>query len=156
MANKKNFFTIDFVKKTITGTKTSFNKAGKGFDAEYKELATKIAAHPDFTLTVKEQKSKSTKKKTTYHGLNFALIEGYLSIQENAEQLTKEYEAVKKMAKNCGSKVYPITKKWFLGKFEKFDVDEAKIAISDFRIAQAEKSVAEIIVNENNQPATAA
>lgn len=47
-------FTIDFFNKTITGTKASFDKAGKGFGAEYEELTAKMAAHPDFELRVKE------------------------------------------------------------------------------------------------------
>lgn len=34
-------FTIDFFNKTITGTKASFDKAGKGFGAEYEELTAK-------------------------------------------------------------------------------------------------------------------
>ena len=56
-------FTINFFEKTIVGTKASFNKAGKGFGPEYEELTSKMAAHPDFTLEVKEQKSKTTKRK---------------------------------------------------------------------------------------------
>lgn len=155
----KNRFTFDFVEKTIVGTKASFNKAGKGVGAEYEELATKIAAHPDFALTVKEQKSKSTKKKTTYHGLDFKFMEAFFSTQKNSDKIIKEYESVKKMAKNTGTKVYPMTKKWFLGKFstedKPFDMEEARTMISDYRIAQAEKATA-IIVNENNTPATAA
>ena len=32
-------FTVDFIKKTITGTKASFNKASTGFGPIYEELA---------------------------------------------------------------------------------------------------------------------
>lgn len=42
-------FTIDFFKQTITGTKASFAKAGKGFGPEYEELTAKMAAHPTFS-----------------------------------------------------------------------------------------------------------
>ena len=77
-------FTIDFITKTITGTKASFNKAGKGFGAEYEELAAKLAAHPDFTLIVKEQKHKSTKAKRTYEGLDFDFMEAYIEMQTEA------------------------------------------------------------------------
>ena len=48
-------FIIDFAKKQIIGTKASFNKAGKGEGEIYTELATKMAAHPDFKLEIKEQ-----------------------------------------------------------------------------------------------------
>ena len=143
MNTNKIYFPIDFVNKSITGTQASFRKAGKGLGAEYEELAAKMAAHPDFALVIKEQKAKSNKKKTTYNGLNFDLMEAYLDIQENATSLKKEYEAVKQMAKKTGAKVYPLTKKWFLGKCENFDVDTAKTMISNYKIAQAEKSASE-------------
>ena len=63
-------FTLNFFEKTITGTKASFNKANKGFGPEYEELTAKMAAHPDFTLEVKEQKAKATKAKKTYEGMD--------------------------------------------------------------------------------------
>lgn len=137
MENKKNGtrFVIDFVKKTITGTKASFDKAGKGEGAIYEELAAKVAAHPDFELIVKEQKKRSNKAKQTYDGLNFDLMEKFIAIQDDSESLMRAYEGAKKMAKDTGSSVYPFTKKWFLGQFESFDVAEAKKAISDHNIS---------------------
>ena len=66
-------FTLNFFDKTITGTKASFNKANKGFGPEYEELTSKMAAHPDFTLVVKEQKTKTTKAKRTYEGMDVSL-----------------------------------------------------------------------------------
>ena len=83
-------FTIDFINKTISGTQSSFNKAGKGFSDEYEELAAKMAAHPDFKLVVKEQKHKSTKAKKTYHGLDFDFMEAYIEMQPEAQKLKKE------------------------------------------------------------------
>lgn len=142
-------FTIDFFKKTITGTKASFDKAGKGFGAEYEELTAKMAAHPDFELRVKEQKVKTTKSKRTYEGMDYKFMEDYIATFEDAS-MVKEYEAVKQMAVDCGTKVYPLTKKWFLGKFSDmeggFDMEAAKKDIAEFRIAQAEKKVAESLV----------
>lgn len=139
-------FTIDFITKTITGTKASFNKAGKGFGAEYEELAAKLAAHPDFTLIVKEQKHKATKAKRTYDGLDFDFMEAYIEMQSEAQKLMKEYEAVKEMAEiRCSSK-YPLTKKWFLGKFstedQPFDMEQARKSIADYRIQLAELAAA--------------
>jgi hypothetical protein len=69
-------FTLNFFDKTITGTKASFNKANKGFGPEYEELTSKMAAHPDFTLVVKEQKTKTTKAKRTYEGMDYKFMEG--------------------------------------------------------------------------------
>ena len=104
-----------------------------------------MAAHPDFTLVVKEQKTKTTKAKRTYEGMDYKFMEDYIATFEDAS-LMKKYEAVKKMADDCGTKAYPLTKKWFLGKFgtedEGFDMAAAKERIYNFRIAQAEKMAA--------------
>ena len=139
-------FTINFFDKTIIGTKASFNKAAKGYGPEYEELATKMAAHPDFTLEVKEQKHKATRAKKTYDGLDFPFMRAYILTRPNSDILMKEYEEVKKVAKRSGTKTYPLTKKWFLGKFgteeKPFDMDEAREAINAYRIQLAEKNAA--------------
>ena len=151
-------FTLNFFDKTITGTKASFNKANKGFGPEYEELTSKMAAHPDFTLVVKEQKTKTTKAKRTYEGMDYKFMEDYIATFEDAS-LMKKYEAVKKMADDCGTKAYPLTKKWFLGKFSDmeggFNMDEAKKDIADFRIAKAQASILEVVsaVAEQNENA---
>lgn len=135
MKNSKTVhFPINFVDKTITGTKTSFAKASKGYGEEYDELAAKIAKHPRFALVVKETQTKSTK--TTYHGLNFDFMEEYISIQSNAKELMKKFEAAKKMAKDRGKKVYPFTKMWFLKEFKGFDIEKAKEEINAYRMAE--------------------
>ena len=149
-------FTLDFFKKTITGTKASFNKANKGFGPEYEELTAKMAAHPDFTLVVKEQKHKATKSKRTYEGLDYKFMEDYIATFED-DTMVKQYKAVKEMAESCGTKAYPLTKKWFLGKFSDmdgvFDMDAAKKDIAEFRIAQAEKKVSESLAAMSAAPA---
>ena len=137
-------FTLNFFDKTITGTKASFNKANKGFGPEYEELTAKMAAHPDFELRVKEQKVKTTKSKRTYEGMDYKFMEDYIATFEDVA-MVKEYEAVKQMAKDCGTKAYPLVKKWFLSKFSDmegvFDMDAAKKDIADFRIAKAQASI---------------
>ena len=139
-------FTIDFIHKTISGTKASFNKASKGFGPEYEELTAKMAAHPDFKLEVKEQKSKTTKSKRTYEGMDVKFIKDYIETLTNAKEMMAEYDAVQKMADDCGTKAFPLTKKWFLGKFgtedEGFDMAAAKERITNFRLAQAEMKAA--------------
>lgn len=140
-------FTLNFFDKTITGTKASFNKANKGFGPEYEELTSKMAAHPDFKLVLKEQNAKTTKSKRTYEGMDYKFMEDYIATFED-DTLVKEYNAVKEMAENCGTKAYPLTKKWFLGKFSDtegvFDMDAAKEAIADFRIVKAKSSIQEV------------
>ena len=144
-------FILNFFDKTITGTKASFDKASKGYGPEYEELIAKMAAHPDFKLVIKEQKTKITRAKRSYEGMDFAFMKDYISTFTNAKALMAEYEAVKKMADDCSTKAYPLTKKWFLGKFgaeeDGFDMAAAKERISNFRIAQAaEKAVKSLSV----------
>ena len=86
-------FTIDFIEQTITGTKASFNKAGKGYGPEYEELASKTAAHPEFELVIKEQKKHSTKAKRVYDGLDFPFMEDYISIKSTTEGLLRSNSA---------------------------------------------------------------
>ena len=59
-------FTLDVFKKTISGTKASFDKASKGEGPIYEELARKMAAHPDYKLVIKEQKIKKEINKANY------------------------------------------------------------------------------------------
>ena len=157
MENKKNAprFVIDFVNKAIIGTKASFDKAGKGEGVIYEELAVKIEAHPSFKLVIKEQKKHSTKAKETYDGLNFLLMEKYIAIQDNSEDLMLAYNGAKKMAKDTGSSVYPFTKKWFLGQFKDFNVAEARKAISDHNIALVEQTTTATLSVENDAAAAA-
>lgn len=139
-------FTIDFFGQKIIGTKASFNKAAKGYGPEYDELSAKMAAHPTFELVEKEQKHKSTRAKKTYDGLDFPFMRAYILTRPDSDILMKEYEEVKKVAKSSGTKTYPLTKKWFLGKFgteeKPFDMDEAREAINAYRIQLAEKNAA--------------
>lgn len=138
-------FTIDFFKKTITGTKASFDKAGKGISPIYEELAEKMNAHPTFKLKIKEQKKKTRKPKRSYKGMDFEFMEMYISIQKNSERLMSEYKSVKAYAKKTKFSVYPFTKKWFLGEFdpdnEGFDmkkaIEEIKDAGMDYAILNA-------------------
>ena len=139
--NTKTYFTINFFEGTISGTKTSFNRAGKGISPYYEELTEKMNAHPTSTLVIKEPKKKSDKPKRTYFGMDFKFMEKYISIQKNSEQLMVEYKAVKDFAENAHLSVYPTTKKWFLGEFdpdgEGFDMAKAKEEITQYGMDNA-------------------
>lgn len=147
-------FTINFIEKTIIGTKASFDKASKGFGPIYEELADKVAKHPDFDLVVKEQKKHTTKAKRTYNGMDFDFMEAYIQTRVNAEQIMAEYKAVKQMAEDANISVYPFTKKWFLGEFdadkEGFDMDKAKEEITIYRMTVAVLSAAPASKDKND------
>ena len=116
-----------------------------------------MAAHSDFELVVKEQKVKTTRAKRTYEGMDYKFMEDYIATFEDAS-MVKEYEAVKKMAEDCGTKVYPLTKKWFLNKFSDmeggFDMDAAKKDIVNYRIAKAKASILETVSEETTDEQT--
>ena len=52
--------------------------------------------------------------KKTYDGLDFKFMEDYIRTLANADAIMAKYKSVKKMAKDCDTKTYPMTKKWFL------------------------------------------
>lgn len=152
MTNSKTTrFTLDFFEKAIIGTKTSFNKASKGCGAEYEELTAKMAKYPDFTLTIKEPKTKSTKAKTTYEGLCFEFMEEYISYHTNHADLMARYKKAKAMAKDLNTKVYPLVKKWFLEEFTEFKMDEAKEYISHCRLEKINAISSNVDTAEDNE-----
>ena len=137
---KKNVFVIDFVDGKIYGSKTALKKAGQPGTAEYKELTSKMAAHPTFKVCEKEA---NTKKKT-YEGLDFIVMRNYIQAQENADELMAEFEAVRKIANGK----YGFVKKWFLDTFKDFNIKDAKKAISDKNVVRAKATVKRVVKNQ--------
>lgn len=135
-----NRFTVDFVSKQITGTRTSLNKAKHYGTPEYKELCELIAAHPYFRVVTKKVKRSTSKH--TYKDLNYEFIENYISIQPRSEALKKEYESIKKIAIDYNFGVYSYTKSWFLKRFgteeEPFDMKKARAELRNagFEVAE--------------------
>ena len=145
-------FTINFVKKEITGSKASFKKAGKGFGPEYEELAAKIARHPDFALVEIEPKKRSNKKKETYEGLNEPFMRNYIRTKADSAKYMAELDEVKKGAEKYNKSVYPLMKKWFLDTFSvegHFDMDQARAEINAYVITVAKNAAFKVV---NGQP----
>ena len=149
-----NHFTVDFINGTIVGTKTSFDRAGKGMKPYYQELIKLMNAHPTFQCAAKVQEKKSRKQKVTYHGLTFKFMEAYISLQKNSARLLVDYSAVKAFAKKAGIGIYPTTKKWFLHEFdsdnEGFDMKKAWEEIKAAGLADAILNAEEPTQDEND------
>ena len=131
-------FTLNFVAKTIVGTKASFTKAGKGFGPAYDELVALMAKHPDFECDVKEPK-KPAKSKQTYKGMDIPFMLDYASAVGQPEFRAK-MEKVRKFTKKNGDAVYPVVKRMFLEHFVKgenvrFAYNAAKAKVSNYRFA---------------------
>ena len=129
MSNRKNpvRFAVDFANQQIVGTETSLKKAKRYGSSEYIELCKLMEVHPHFAVVRKEVNQNKSKK--TYKNLSFNFIEKYISIQPNADEIRKEYIAIKNNAVSLDISVYPHTKSWFLKKFgseeQPFDIDKA-------------------------------
>ena len=132
----KNLFAIDFANNTIVASKTTLKKASIPNSAEYKALMKLTKQNPTFTVVEKE--IKKAEGKNTYKGLDKAFVEKYISIQDNADDLNKQYAKAAEMGK------FPLVRKWFLNTFENFNMELAKAEIEKAifaEIAAASKKV---------------
>ena len=82
------------------------------------------------TFTVAEKEIKKAEGKNTYKGLDKAFVEKYISIQDNADDLNKQYAKAAEMGK------FPLVRKWFLNTFKNFDMDAAKEAVEQAIFAE--------------------
>lgn len=114
-------FTINFTNKTIVGTKTSIEKAGRFGSPEYKELSALLAVHVNFQVV--EKPIKSNPRKKSYHGLTFERMKQYIETQPDSEENLALFEKAKKIAESKNSQ-YPLTKKWFLSTFPNYKGNE--------------------------------
>lgn len=128
-SNTYKYFTVNYPKKQILGTKTAFEKAGRGVEAYYLELSKLMEKLPTFTLAYKELK-KSQKPKNSYKGLDFAFMRRcFNALMDNSADLLRELDSRIEKAKELKINAYPTTKKWFLSIVDPegngFDVNEA-------------------------------
>lgn len=140
----KNLFAVNFAENTIVASKTTLKKASIPNSPEYKTLMKLMKQNPTFTIAEKEIKQATGKN--TYKGLNTPFIEKYISIQDNAEELNRQYEKASELGK------FPLVRKWFLDTFENFNMTAAKdeiakatlAVISNASTTAAEKQISEL------------
>ena len=137
----KRHFNYNFIEKAIIGSKAAIEKANKGKNPEYAELSGMLAAHPDFTVRVKDIEKKESKK--TYSQLTLKRMEEYIRTQFSDEATLNakllEFSAIQKVAETKGAK-YPLTKKWFLATYPSFKNNEVS---EEERIAKEKEIAAE-------------
>lgn len=121
MKNSNKYFTLNFFKKQICGSKKAFAMANKGSGDAYNELMALMSAHPDFKLAVVNAKRNPSQER--YKGMDYDFMEDYISFSPDSEARMKKYEAVKEAAAKANESVYPIVKKWFI---DEFGVKDAK------------------------------
>lgn len=114
-ANSNNH-KIDYVKKTITFSKSFYEKACNiNNAAEFEEVKKLRTEFPDFKFTVKQIKKKVGKK--TYRNLTYKNMEIYIRAnEENRDTVLLKFESIK--AKSCiQPSPYAYVKKWFLEQY---------------------------------------
>ena len=117
----KTIFTLNFVNKSIVGTKSAIARANKCLEPEYSELCALLEKHPSFKVAVKKIEKKKDKK--TYHGLSFQAMKDFIATQENSKLMLAKFEKVMEVAEAKGAK-YPLTKKWFLKNYPNYKSNE--------------------------------
>ena len=123
-----NTYKVDFVANTITITAAFAKAMNDPTSAEYKALMKLMKQNPTFTVAEKE--IKKAEGKNTYKGLDKAFVEKYISIQDNADDLNKQYAKASEMGK------FPLVRKWFLNTFKNFDMAAAKEEIEQAIFAE--------------------
>ena len=138
------FFKTNYLTKTIEGTKSAFDRAGKSSGKTHEELERLLKLHPDFQCVTVKPEIKSGKK--TYKGLNIKFMERFIKAQMRRDEFMAEFERVNAYAKATQEVAFPFIKKWFLDKFstedEKFDMEKAREIISAYEQAEAAKYTA--------------
>lgn len=135
-------FTLNFVNKTIVGTKASFDKASKGFGPIYDELAVLMAKHPTYDFEVKTPKQPA-KPKQSYKGMDIAFMRDFLTANDDSTTL-KTLNDVVAFAKSAGKSIYPLAKRVFFETYDSFDFVDAKRIVDDYRYQQTRKQADEM------------
>ena len=118
------YFTVDHFKHQIIGTEQNFKKSGILGSDQYNALMEVMAAHANYTLTVK-MSDKKVEKKQSYKGLTSDLITEYVELFGNEAQKAELEQMVN------DNEAYPAIKSWFLDYFKcGFTVEKAKREIA--------------------------
>ena len=131
---------VNHVDETIVASKTTLKKAGNPNSKECKELMKLKKLYP--TYAVIEKYIKPAEGKNTHKDLTNDLIKRYISIQDDAENLKKQYEEVYKMGK------FPLVRKWFLKTFKNFNMDDAKKELDDALFASVNTTTTSTDANQ--------
>lgn len=131
-----HYFTLDFPNKTIWGSQTSFDRAGKGVKSYYQELTRLLKEQPTFECKVKEIQKRQDKK--IWSGLTLTLMKEYFTFVLKSNELLDEYNKRIAYAKKNEEALYPTMKKWFIKLVGKdFDVENAKEQVKEAKMKKA-------------------
>lgn len=112
---KKNAITIDFENNTAIVTKAFYKAATTFGTREYKMWMECRQQNPDISMKCKTI-SKNPDKKNDAKNKTYAKMAEHISLQDNAEELMREFEQQKQLAK-IQSSPYRAVLAWFLERF---------------------------------------
>ena len=121
----------NLINKTIEMTKSEANKAGKIGSPKANELQSYLAAYPDFTIKVKEEK-----KRSTFKGLDYDYMKKYIASHDDEEKtIMAEFNVLRGIVDGIENEFvdkakFGEVKAWFLLKFpeiEKYNEDVEKL-----------------------------
>lgn len=124
-------FTLNFVAKTIVGTKASFDKASKGFGPVYEELAAMMAKHPTYGVEIKAPKQPA-KTKQTYKDMDIDFIKDFFAAIGLITELNNLNKVLAFAEKDKMSK-YPIAKRMLFDAVPEFNYVSAKEEVAEYR-----------------------
>ena len=122
---------------------SSFQKKASTYGTyEYDTLQEVRCSHPDFKITVRQFKTKTSQER--YKGLTYDYMRGYITKVEgdNAPAVLNELENLIGISK-CHSKGkrYPTIKKWFLDRYPE---------VAKFGIVEDEEKVVDMLTSEKS------
>ncbi len=110
----KNILRIDHANAKIIMDREFAIKSAIFGTEEYKHLQEARRDYDGYAVVRKTIRTNS--KKESFNGLTYEYMEKYMVRYNIPEELRKEYEELRFMAK-CHSIRYPVIKKWFLNTF---------------------------------------
>lgn len=129
----------------VTVTKDFERKARIFGTEEYKKWRELLADIPEAKMVTKTIKRKSDKK--TYKNLTYNNIKRFLEVQENSEELLKEYQ-LEKNKSIIQSSPYHYIQSWFINKFRDYD-KYVEIFSDKANVEEDKKETSDIITNNN-------
>lgn len=142
-------YTVNASTKTIVLSKTFNKKAKNPMSPEFDELISLISKLPNYKVTVKESKAKTTKK------LTFAVMREHIKkIHGEHSIMEKKLDKALELGDTHGSGKYLFVRKWFLGNCPEYK--PATFEAIDEAVTPTKKDASDEAANDFQQDEVAA
>ena len=114
----KSAITFDYAEKKIILGAAFNKKASREGTPEFVKLKKLIRDFEGYEIEVREIKKPTHKE--SYRGLNYQLMEEYITIHDNADEIMAEYKDIR-FKREGHSNRFPYVKQWFLKQYPEFN-----------------------------------